>query len=47
MRYHSTRHAYNDDVKTFSKDSQIIKEFFYWNFFSVTWLGVFHVKGYL
>ena len=24
-----------------------IKEFFYWNFFSVSWLGVFHVKGHL
>ena len=47
MWCHSRRHTCNDDVKIFSKNSQIIKEFFYWNFFSVSWLGVFHVKEHL
>ena len=33
--------------KFVKKNSQIIKEFFYWNFFSVSWFGVFHVKKHL
>ena len=46
MWCHSRRHT-NDNVKKFSKNSQIIKEFFYWNFFSVSWLDVFNVKEHL
>ena len=35
--------------KAFQKIRKLLykKEFFYWNFFSVAWLGVFHVKEYL
>ena len=35
--------------KTFQKIRKLLykKEFFYWNFFSVSWLGVFHVKEHL
>ena len=47
MWCHSRHHTCNDDVKNFSKNSQIITEFFYWNFFSVSWLDVFHVKEHL
>ena len=47
MWCHSRRHTCNDDVEIFPKNVQIIKEFFYWNIFSVSWLAVFHVKRHL
>ena len=44
MWCHSRRHTCSNGVKIFSKTSQIVKEFLYWNFFSASWLDVSHVK---